>query len=111
MSDKVDPAITRMGGEVALPRKNGELVFADPWQSRAFGIAVALHGKGEFPWAEFQQRLIDAVAASPGEPDADATETYYRQWLEALERIAVEHGLLTPAELAGRKAAIERDGL
>ena len=109
MSAKVDPAITRMGGEVALPRKNGELVFADPWQSRAFGIAVALHGKGAFPWVEFQQRLIDAVAAAPGDADADQTELYYRQWLDALERLVVEHGLVTPDELAGRKADIERE--
>ena len=100
-----------MGGEVALPRKNGELVFADPWQSRAFGIAVALHDKGAFPWPEFQQRLIDAVAAAPGDADADQTEMYYRQWLAALERLVVERGLVTPAELASRKAAIERDGL
>ncbi|MGH7805138.1 MAG: nitrile hydratase accessory protein [Candidatus Binatia bacterium] len=99
-------AVTRMAGAAALPRKNGELVFADPWQSRAFGIAVALHGKGAFPWSEFQRRLIDAVAATPAAAEGDPTEAYYRQWLEALERLVVEHGLVSPDELAGRKAAL-----
>ena len=90
-----------------MPRKNGELVFEEPWQSRAFGIAVALHGKGAFPWAEFQRRLIDAVAASPEAGSEDPTETYYRQWLAALERLVVEQGLVTTAELERRKLAIE----
>ena len=29
-------------GPAAPPRANGELVFEAPWESRAFGIAIAL---------------------------------------------------------------------
>ena len=40
-------------GDLALPRANGELVFAQPWQARAFGIAVALNESGAYPWRDF----------------------------------------------------------
>ena len=43
----MDPVPSReiadMSGQAALPRKNGELVFDEPWQGRVFGMAVALH--------------------------------------------------------------------
>ena len=41
-------AVTAMTGAAAVPRKNGELVFDAPWQSRAFGMVVGLVQKGLF---------------------------------------------------------------
>ena len=32
----------------APPRSNGELVFAAPWESRLFGMTLALHEAGRF---------------------------------------------------------------
>ena len=49
-------------GPAAPPRSNGELVFAAPWESRAFGLAMALHDGGLFEWEDFRQQLIAAVA-------------------------------------------------
>ena len=40
---QVDRVVAVMEGAAALPRKNGELVFEEPWQGRVFGMAVALH--------------------------------------------------------------------
>ena len=34
------------GGAAAPPRSNGELVFEAPWESRSFGMAVALSEPG-----------------------------------------------------------------
>jgi hypothetical protein len=34
--------VNAMTGAEALPRSNGELVFEEPWQARAFGVAVGL---------------------------------------------------------------------
>ncbi len=42
----VDNSVAYLEGEAALPRKNGELVFAAPWEGRAFGLAVLLSEKG-----------------------------------------------------------------
>src|SRR5262249_42939048 len=33
----VDRVVGAMQGTIALPRKNGELVFEEPWQGRVFG--------------------------------------------------------------------------
>ncbi|MDT7620396.1 MAG: hypothetical protein QOF99_1297, partial [Pseudonocardiales bacterium] len=39
-------------GPGAPPRSNGELVFAEPWESRAFGMAVTLFDAGAFRWPD-----------------------------------------------------------
>ena len=49
-------------GPAAPPRSNGELVFAEPWESRAFAMAVALCEAGVFTWREFQGALIARIA-------------------------------------------------
>jgi nitrile hydratase accessory protein len=68
-----------------LPRSNGELVFEEPWQGRALGLAVvALEGAG-IPWAEFSRRLGEAVQRHGYDPEEPAATAYYAAWLEALE--------------------------
>ncbi|MEQ8799076.1 MAG: nitrile hydratase accessory protein [Salinisphaeraceae bacterium] len=99
-TSSIDDSIAQMRGEAALPRANGELVFEDPWQGRVFGIAVQLHQEGRYDWAAFQQRLIDEIAAS-GDQDRSASD-YYGHWLAALERLAIERGLVDAEELAQR---------
>ena len=82
----------RVAGLKDLPRKNGELVFEAPWQSRAFGMVVSLHTAGRYPWNDFKERLIGAIAAGPC-PDvpADAPDYYYH-WVAAFCRLLVEKG-------------------
>ena len=91
-------------GPAAPPRRNGELVFAEPWESRAFGMAFALHERGAFTWEEFRQALI---AADRGAGRAAATSgRYYRCWLEALEGLAVDRALVDAGEVAERADAL-----
>jgi nitrile hydratase accessory protein len=80
-----------------LPRKNGELVFAAPWQSRIFGMAVALNERGTYEWDDFRRRLVDEIAR---DPDRD----YYGSWLGALERLLLDTRVLSDTELTRRKA-------
>ena len=91
-----------MDGELALPRSNGELAFAAPWEGRAFGIAVALNEGGAYEWGEFQRRLAEEIAAAP--PDVDAS-AYYERWLASLEKLLLEHCMVTRDELEARTAA------
>ncbi len=51
----VDRVVALMEGRAALPRKNGELVFDEPWQGRVFGMAIALHEDKRYEWEEFRQ--------------------------------------------------------
>ena len=45
-------------GKAAPPRTNGELVFAAPWESRVFGMTMALIEGGAIAWPEFQTELV-----------------------------------------------------
>lgn len=102
MATTPDPRITAMDDAVALPRQNGELVFAAPWEARAFGLAVALHEAGVYPWRDFSAGL--AAAEQHG-----GHTSYYERWLETLEKLAIAHGLVTREELEARTAAYALD--
>jgi nitrile hydratase accessory protein len=92
-------------GPAAPPRKNGELVFADPWQSRVFGIAVALCEKGLYQWDDFRRCLIAEIAAWEREhPEAESNQ-YYERWLAALERLLTERGFCASTDIDLRAAA------
>ena len=99
--EALDRRISNMDGDSALPRSNGELIFDSPWESRAFGIAVALHGDRRFDWREFRAGLIDEINRA----ETEASETsYYERWLVSLESVLVARGLLSKAEVEGRAA-------
>jgi nitrile hydratase accessory protein len=72
-----------------VPRSNGELLFESPWESRAFGLAVALAESGALVWDDFRAELVKAI----GERDPDAPYRYYEYWLIALERALVSTGV------------------
>lgn len=100
--EPVDPTIAETDGPAALPRKNGELVFEAPWESRAFAIAVGLSGE-VYEWEEFREELIARIAEWEAEPERSAEEwSYYERWLGGLERLLVGRGVLSPGELAER---------
>jgi nitrile hydratase accessory protein len=83
-----------LGELTPLPRDNGELVFEEPWQGRALGMAVVVLERTGLPWAEFRRRLAAAIAADPRDDEPPAT-AYYTAWLDALEALLAESGLLT----------------
>ena len=90
-------------GPGAPPRSNGELVFAAPWESRAFGLAMALHDGGLFEWESFRQQLIAAVARAEA---AGGEFSYYRCWLEALQTLLDTEGLVDLASVDDRTAEL-----
>jgi nitrile hydratase accessory protein len=91
-------------GSAAPPRRNGELVFDAPWESRAFGLAIALHEKGLFEWEEFRSHLIAEIGG--GEREPDGRWSYYARWLAALEKTLTDKGLCTPDEIGSRQSAL-----
>ena len=96
MTHKIDKQITNIDESIALPRKNGELVFDAPWEARAFGLAVALNEQGAYPWHRFSQTLAQQIANA--EADSDPS-TYYERWLATLESEILANGLITQDEL------------
>jgi nitrile hydratase accessory protein len=74
-------------------------VFEQEWQRRAFGLAVALSEFKHYPWETFQRQLIAAIGTWEREAQPDDSWEYYEHWLEALEQVVVDTGILTPDEL------------
>jgi hypothetical protein len=84
----VNPDLLDIDGIAAPPRRNGELIFEAPWQSRVFGLCAAIvetcfDGNRE----PFRQQLIAAIAADPDRP-------YWDSWTIALQQLALNGGLL-----------------
>jgi nitrile hydratase accessory protein len=100
----------RLDGTASLPRRNGEIVFEQPWHSRAFGMAIGLHKAGRFDWEDFRQRLIARIAEwEAGDESFDGVYGYYTHWLAALEDVLHESRLVEPSVVAGRAAALAID--
>ena len=118
------PSVMEVDGPAAPPRANGELLFAEPWESRAFGMAVTLADAGAFTWDEFRERLVARIARWEAAhavdeplPASSPDFRYYHCWLDALESLLVAHGTLAAsdvtdrtAHLADRPAGHDHDG-
>jgi nitrile hydratase accessory protein len=88
-----------LDGPAAPPRKNGELVFRAPWESRLFGLTMTLQRSGAFGWEEFRARLIDAIAAAEADPEH---YSYWRCWQRAFESLLEAKGLCAGGDLDAR---------
>ena len=88
----------------APPRSNGELVFEEPWESRAFGVAVALHDASVLDFESFRARLIEEIGVWEGE-----RYRYYERWLTALERTLLAEGVVDSVELQAAREATEHE--
>jgi nitrile hydratase accessory protein len=102
---EVTSVIDDLPAPAAVPRSNGELVFAQPWEARAFALAVALCEADRYAWDEFRRRLINAV----GEAPEDDGTGYYRVWLASLERLVQDMGFVTSAEMMDRIRSLEHE--
>jgi nitrile hydratase accessory protein len=93
-------------GPAAPPRANGELVFAEPWESLAFGMAVALYEAGVFTWPQFQAALIVRIAHWQAARTDGANWNYYHHWLGALEDVLAGCGAVAVDGVTARAEAL-----
>jgi nitrile hydratase accessory protein len=82
---KVADVDLALAGTAPLPRSNGELVFEEPWQGRALGMAVVALERAGIPWDAFSARLAEAIRRRGYDPAEPAATAYYVAWLDALE--------------------------
>jgi len=94
-----------IAGPAAPPRSNGELVFAAPWESRLFGMTMALIERGAFAWSDFQPELVAAIRSWEATAAPGAEYRYYERWQEALERMLARTAICTGGDLEARAAA------
>jgi nitrile hydratase accessory protein len=106
----IDPVAARRATEAvpSIPRDTEGPVFREPWEAQAFAMALALHARGLFSWPEWAATLADAIKRAQAAGDPDTGETYYRHWLNALERIVAEKGIATGDTLHRYRDAWDR---
>ena len=77
-----------------------DAVFGEPWEARAFALALDLAERGVFQWEEFRQRLIAEIArADAAAATRQAAPQYYECWLAALEASVAAQGCASSAEI------------
>lgn len=104
--DENPEAVLDVDGAAAPPRANGELVFAAPWESRIFGVTMALYADGRFEWEEFRRRLIAAIARSEARLSPGEAFQYYVCWAEALGELLHDLGLCDVDSIGARENAL-----
>jgi hypothetical protein len=89
----------QMVGAAALPRREGEPVFDEPWQGRAVAVAIETVAGLGVSWEEFRTRLIAAIDDDPHRP-------YYESWMHALDELVGAHGLVDRGDLDRRRMVV-----
>lgn len=88
-----------MDGFGPLVREKDEPVFHADWEGRMFAIANLLIGQGYFNVDEFRH----AIERIPAPRYLDST--YYERWLDAVQTLLAEKGVVTREEMEQRGAA------
>ena len=78
------------------PIDDGEPVFAEPWEGRAFAMALDVVERSGIPWESFRRRLVAAI-------DEDPHRAYYASWLTALERLVVAEQAVSADDLVAAR--------
>ena len=92
----------------ALPRDQDGPVFNQPWEAKAFALAVRLSEAGCFTWPEWVKIFSREIKTAQERGDPDLGDTYYQHWLNALERICAAKGLVGSEDMRRRKVTWRR---
>lgn len=79
--------------------------FAEPWQARAFAIAVLASRQACFTWCEWTHALSRELQLSANVNTQSVQATYFECWLAALQSLLVGKGAVGQGELRERKEA------
>ena len=103
---KLESLVGELPFNEEIPRRSGNVAFNHPWEIRAFSITTAMHHDGAFDWPEFQGELIRSVQDWESSHDTTTGWSYYDRWMEALERLLEDKGMLSITELDQRTAEV-----
>jgi len=99
------PAMPNVGTVPGIPRDEDGVVFAAPWEAKAFALVVHLHQRGCFAWGDWVEALSGEIAADRARPEPTP---YYLLWLAAAERLFAARGLVEAGALAHAREALQR---
>jgi nitrile hydratase accessory protein len=104
MANLAERIAAEANGPAAIPRRNGEPIFNEPWESRVFGMAVGLCERGFYDWDEFRERLIAEISSADAQHE---DSTYYERFIRVLQRLMVEKRICIDAEIDQHAAAFK----
>jgi nitrile hydratase accessory protein len=104
----LSPPLQELPDLPGLPVGSDGPVFREPWEARAFALAVHLSEAGYFTWPEWAAALAEEIAAARRQGAPDGGDTYYSHWLAALERLCTAKGMAGPEALSQLKDAWRR---
>jgi nitrile hydratase accessory protein len=81
--------------------------FAEPWQARAFAVAVLASRQGCFTWPEWTQVLGRELQRASDVAAQTVAAGYFDCWLSALQSLLVGKCVIGQGELLARKDAWE----
>jgi nitrile hydratase accessory protein len=84
--------------------ENNEVIFANPWEAKAFALVVQMHQEKRYTWTEWANQLSFEISESNKKNEKE--EDYYLLWLKAAETLVVTKGLCGKNELLSRKKAL-----
>ena len=86
----------------SIPRDADGPVFREPWEAKAFAMAVRLAEEGVFTWSEWTQALSQEIAAAQAAGEPDSGDTFYMYWLRALEALVAHKRGIIGVDIDGR---------
>ena len=89
----------------ALPVDEDGPVFREPWEAQVFVLTVNLFESGHFSFREWTESLGAVIRDAPETENLDRRDTYYLQWVRALEHLIGEKNILLSEDLKKRKEA------
>ncbi|MEA3214056.1 MAG: hypothetical protein QOJ19_212 [Acidimicrobiia bacterium] len=100
------PSTPRVSPIPALSPDGGDHTFVEAWHAEAFALALGLMEAGVFSSAEWTDALSSAISTAAQAADSDDTgDTYYGDWLRALETLCARKGVTSPAAVEARASA------
>ncbi|MCT4557215.1 MAG: nitrile hydratase accessory protein [Pelagimonas sp.] len=85
-----------------------EPAFEAPWHAQVFALTVHLSESGAFDWPAWAQ-VFGATLKDHGLGHAlNGGEDYFLAWVDALEQICTQRGLIEPGVLGALKSQWER---
>jgi len=93
-----------MQGLGPVPREADEPVFHAEWEKRVFALMVSTLGGGAFNAGEFRHAVNERLDQSQY-----LALDYYERWIQGIEMLLIEKGLITQDELKDRFEKLSKE--
>jgi nitrile hydratase accessory protein len=107
MNDDLDHRYPEFPADMKIPLgSDGDPVFAEPWEARAFALVVSAHDQGRFEWQDFQRLLVTEIRHSEAHCEP---RSYYLNWAMAAEKLFESLGSLQRSDVDQRVTDLRPD--